>query len=157
MPYKNKEDERANRRKYLEANKSLIVERKLRYYLANKEKINSKQRDWYARNRDSQLEKKKVYNETHAEQKHRSYLRRAYGVTADEYERLLVTNDYKCEICLIDQRYTKKRHAVDHCHLTGKIRGLLCSNCNIAIGHLGDDKGKIMKAYEYISRKEPVS
>lgn len=65
-------------------------------------------------------------------------LEKKYGITVEEYERLLKLQNYKCKICnkpetkLVNKKICKL--AVDHCHSTGKIRGLLCYACNVGIG-----------------------
>lgn len=61
-----------------------------------------------------------------------------------------------CAVCqrpesVIDPRKGEtKELAVDHCHETGRIRGLLCNNCNRAIGLLGDSVELLLKAVEYL-------
>lgn len=80
-------------------------------------------------------------------------MERLYGVTLDEYNRLLEEQEGGCAICgrtpsENGDRY--KRLAVDHCHLTNKVRGLLCDCCNRAIGLLGDDAHLLRKAATYL-------
>lgn len=60
-----------------------------------------------------------------------------------------VTADDRCEICGID-RTPQRRLGFDHDHDTGVVRGVLCSNCNSAIGLLGDDPALIRRAAEYL-------
>ena len=62
------------------------------------------------------------------------------GVTQADYVRMYKEQDGRCGICqrrLYSKRY--KAFCVDHCHTTGKIRGLLCHNCNRALGMFRDD------------------
>lgn len=70
-----------------------------------------------------------------------SWLKRAYGITLEEYNAIHSKQSGVCAIC--KQAETRVGHwglkldlAVDHCHSTGRIRGLLCANCNQAIGLL---------------------
>lgn len=71
-------------------------------------------------------------------------LKSNFGITFDDYTRMLEQQDGVCAICLRPEE-TKSRSgkakllAVDHCHTTGKVRGLLCQFCNQAIGLLKDD------------------
>lgn len=82
-----------------------------------------------------------------------SHLKRRYGITLDDYDKMLKLQDGKCAICGTSELAKgKSRFAVDHCHSTGKVRGLLCTNCNSGIGKLQDDKDLVMKAYEYLIR-----
>ena len=75
---------------------------------------------------------------------------RKYGITLEEYEAILVAQNYLCCICEIDLRTTKAD--TDHCHATGKVRGILCHNCNLAIGLLKDDPKFCISAGEYLSK-----
>lgn len=73
------------------------------------------------------------------------------GITDSQYWRLYKEQGGRCGICrsrLYSKRY--KRFAVDHCHTTGRIRGLLCSNCNTGIGLLKDDPNALQRAIEWV-------
>lgn len=76
---------------------------------------------------------------------------RVLGVSDTEYWRMYHLQDGRCGICesrLYSKRY--KRFAVDHCHSTGKIRGLLCTNCNTALGLMKDDPSALSRAIEWV-------
>jgi hypothetical protein len=75
-------------------------------------------------------------------------LRYNYGLSEAEYEAMLIQQDNKCKICRSEQGLF-----VDHNHLTGKVRGLICRNCNTAIGMLKADNGTqlIESTLKYIS------
>ena len=75
-------------------------------------------------------------------------LRRNYGIGLDSYERLLKMQDGKCAICgdIEDGRAL----AVDHDHVTGKVRGLLCANCNNGLGRFKDDAERLKAAVRYL-------
>jgi len=78
-------------------------------------------------------------------------LKNKFGITYLEYHILLKSQGYRCEICrseLESSRYTK--FAVDHCHKTGKIRGLLCTSCNTALGLLKDSEHRLHSAIKYL-------
>lgn len=83
-------------------------------------------------------------------------LKKAYGITLKEYEELLSKQNGKCVICNIDNngKYRSKLRAfaVDHCHSTGKIRGLLCSDCNTGIGLLKDNVNFLESAIKYLNK-----
>lgn len=78
-------------------------------------------------------------------------LRAEYGISLEEYEALLADQDGKCAICKTEQCETKKSFAVDHDHVTGVVRGLLCKNCNIGLGMFKDDTFRLKAALEYLS------
>lgn len=68
-----------------------------------------------------------------------------YGVTPENYSRLLVLQNGRCAICR-----NKAKLYIDHCHSTGKIRGLLCSMCNLGLGHFKDSPDIMNTAIEYL-------
>jgi hypothetical protein len=62
-----------------------------------------------------------------------------YGVTPERYAEMLMQQEGKCAICKRDNPnngYTNKHFDVDHCHRTGKVRGLLCRQCNAMLGQI---------------------
>lgn len=72
-----------------------------------------------------------------------------YGIDADEYDTIYSEQDGKCKICnKICQ--SGKQLAVDHCHATGKVRGLLCIRCNNALGALDDNVEVMKKMIDYV-------
>lgn len=62
-----------------------------------------------------------------------------YGITLDEYDLLLEKQNNCCAVCKTHTDFLKRRLSVDHCHKTGKIRGLLCGPCNMSLGLLKED------------------
>ena len=68
---------------------------------------------------------------------------RRYGLTRDDYDRMMRTQHGVCAVCLrpetAKRKGTPRALCVDHDHATDRVRGLLCSSCNRAIGYLGDD------------------
>jgi hypothetical protein len=77
-------------------------------------------------------------------------LRRAYGLNYGDYEKMFADQNGLCAICGTSDTGRRKAFHVDHCHETGKIRGLLCGNCNSGIGNLRDDIGLLNKAIKYL-------
>jgi len=77
-------------------------------------------------------------------------IRRTYGITLNDYEKMLKEQGDGCKICGKTEEQEGRRLAIDHCHSSGEVRGILCSNCNQAIGLLNDDVEVIEKAAEYI-------
>jgi hypothetical protein len=82
-------------------------------------------------------------------------LKKAYGISLQDYNELLTKQNGKCSICGVDNNgyYRKKPRAfaVDHCHTTSKIRGLLCSDCNTGIGLLKDNIDLLNNAIKYLN------
>ncbi len=79
----------------------------------------------------------------------RAYLKRTYAITQEEYDEMWKKQGCKCAICGSSDT-TKKLPAIDHCHNTGKIRGILCENCNRGLGMFHDDIGKMQSAIDYL-------
>ncbi len=80
--------------------------------------------------------------------------RRKYGITIDDYDRMFQEQNGCCALCGRKDAGTNRlaHFAVDHCHETGKIRGLLCYPCNVALGTLGDSPQSIEKVLTYLTR-----
>lgn len=79
-------------------------------------------------------------------------LRLRYGMTENLYNEMLVKQCGKCNICHKPPKY--KRLSVDHCHTTGRIRALLCNECNIAVGWIEKYKNNIMDYIKYVEDYE---
>lgn len=80
-------------------------------------------------------------------------LKHLYGMTLDQYENLLAEQEGKCRICR-NACPEGKYLSVDHCHKTGKIRGLLCSRCNVALGCFKDSTDNLEAAILYLREYE---
>lgn len=73
-----------------------------------------------------------------------------YGITETELQSLFDSlEDGKCQIC-----NAREGTHIDHCHQTGKVRGILCGRCNTGIGMLGDNSAAVQKAAEYLRASE---
>ena len=84
--------------------------------------------------------------------KWRNDIKRKYGLTEPEYHQLNESQNYVCAICKgNDDRGAKL--AIDHCHTTNKVRGLLCRTCNVAIGYLNDDIALLESAINYLKKQ----
>jgi hypothetical protein len=79
----------------------------------------------------------------------RKYLISSYGLTVEEYQKLLNKQNNACAICKTTD-WGRPSPSIDHCHTTGKVRGLLCNNCNRAIGLLKDNKEILKNAIKYL-------
>lgn len=79
-----------------------------------------------------------------------AYLRRTYSITLEEYNAILKMQGGCCAICHKPATHFKKALAVDHCHKTGLVRGLLCWPCNGALQRFRDDIEKLRSAVVYL-------
>ena len=80
-----------------------------------------------------------------------------YGITPDEYHEMLEEQLSCCGCCGSPDPRRKAGFVIDHDHNTGKIRGLLCHNCNIGIGQLGDSLDGLNKAVAYLRRHYDIT
>lgn len=76
------------------------------------------------------------------------WLKRKYGLTAVQFEDLLIIQGNRCAICRAEAN--GRTWHVDHCHKTGRVRGILCDTCNRAIGNLHDDPALLRRAANYL-------
>lgn len=83
------------------------------------------------------------------------YLRKRYGITLEDYSKMHREQNGVCAICGLEEPYNGYSLAVDHCHKTHQVRGLLCSGCNRGIGLLKDSTHILQKAINYLSQ-QPV-
>ena len=107
------------------------------YYEKNKEVLRAKKRDDYYLNSD------RYYTVNR-----RSVVKRKYGITMDDVERLKAEQNFACKICKKPE--VNKTLAIDHDHKTGVVRGLLCGNCNRALGLFQDDLNLLESAKQYL-------
>lgn len=83
----------------------------------------------------------------------RRKLRQKYDMTLEEYNQMLHDQNYSCAICGSKETRNSKYEflPVDHCHKTGKVRGLLCDFCNVGLGRFEDDVERLQNAIKYLS------
>jgi hypothetical protein len=79
-------------------------------------------------------------------------LKRRFGITLEQFNEMYISQNGKCLICDATESALGHRLAVDHCHITGKIRGLLCKSCNVGIGHLNDSIETLKRAIKYLEK-----
>lgn len=90
-------------------NVEIVAERKRKHYLANRDKY-------------LQIERERTY-------------KKKYGITLSQFNEMLAAQNGRCKICGSEKAGSiGQNFAVDHCHSTGRVRGLLCINCNARLG-----------------------
>lgn len=83
-------------------------------------------------------------------------LRSSYGITLDQYENMLKSQNSVCKICKKEEVHRNNQNtgisrlAVDHCHVTGKIRGILCTKCNTGLGSFKDNIQLLATTIQYL-------
>lgn len=135
-------------------------ERAAKYRKANPEKIREIQRKSNAKRRSDPEASRVIrdyqarYREANAETLRHKERERRFGINSETYSQMLQSQSGVCAICGNPETATRlgvvKALSVDHCHTTGRIRGLLCSDCNTGIGKLRDSVKVLQNAIRYL-------
>jgi transketolase len=122
-----------SKRKYRERHPERAREQNRKWREAHPDQLKEQKRRWYLANRDRVALQRRKY---------------LYSILPDTYAQLLMTQNGVCAIC--GGNRNKQALGVDHNHITGSVRGLLCGKCNVIIGMADDDSGILRKAIEYL-------
>lgn len=147
--------------------------RSLEWYHRNKEKAAAYKKAHYYANIDiykaratkfgkSETRKKYLINnkeKTKAYNKERwlkiketkPHLKVIYNITLEEYNAMFIKQEECCLGCKQHRSILKRDLCVDHCHVTGKVRGLLCDSCNKALGLIKDNKDTLLNLITYLN------
>lgn len=161
---KNKERKAAVDAAYYSANKDVCLAKAAVRYQQNKEAVRARSKAWYENNKERARAAHKAWALAHPEQSRQRQAqwsklhpdRRAattrksrFGITPRQYA-ALKTAFPSCGIC--GKPPASKSLDIDHDHLTGEVRGLLCNNCNQGIGHLKDSPNNLRAAAVYLEQ-----
>ena len=122
----------------------------------DKDKTNQLNREWYATNSNTKKIQNKVWwaNNITPEKQLNYTLKKMYNITLEDYNNILNSQESQCAICKGKEPGGNfKRFLIDHCHTTGKIRGLLCLNCNTMLGHSKDNILILTNAIKYLNKE----
>lgn len=98
---------------------------------------------------------RKLWVDGNKEHRKNYELNRAYGISLDDYNEMRVKQNYSCAVCgKHETEAVRKMLYVDHCHTTNKVRGLLCSVCNKALGLFKDNPEFLLRAVSYLKEKQ---
>jgi hypothetical protein len=133
-----------SKKQYIKHKDKRLSEAKL-YYLKNSTAAAKRKKEWYEKNKNT-----KVLN---------AKLVKQFGITLEIYNEMRESQGYRCAMCLRDEscfivKNPNFRLVVDHCHFTGKVRGLLCPTCNCGIGFLHESVEVLEAAIAYIQKHE---
>lgn len=105
------------------------------------------------RNKARKLSSKaKEYTDNYKEKQKENDLKRRFNINPQQYETMLIAQDFSCGICKTHQKDLSIALAVDHCHKTGAIRGLLCRKCNLSLGGFQDSEELLKQAIQYLKQ-----
>ena len=147
--------DKAKDRAYYQKNRDAILRRVAKWVRENPERVRQTGRRYYLQNRGKILAKQKQDQLADPTKIKRSWrkqnLRRKYGLTLDQYNALLAEQYNSCALCQESFRADKKP-VVDHDHVTGRVRGILCQKCNMVLGFSGDSVERLQSAIEYLRK-----
>lgn len=138
---------RKSKQKYVRSKKG--IEKNKQYYIENKQEIDQKHAEYYLKYKD----KIKYTN-----------IKKKYNITKEDLDTLYLDCNGSCSICKLPEKDNPGGKAlhIDHDHKTGKVRGLLCNNCNSGIGYLKDNIELLEAAIQYLithaknSKPDPI-
>jgi len=123
----------------------------------NKESRNKVIKEWHKNNPDKVKQSRAKSSAKNSERtrlwrlkNQDSLLISRYGITKEDYNLMFEKQNGNCAICCKHQSLFKKSLHVDHCHSTNRVRGLLCSKCNQAIGLFKDSQESMLRACKYL-------
>ena len=139
---------------YYEKNKDKIKNRAKEYYQNNKEGILAYQKKYKLNNKDKQDAYSKAYREKY-KVKYNEYCRtwqlnNRYGLSQEKYSEMYMSQLGLCAIC--HAPFGNQKPCVDHCHKTGKIRGLAHSKCNLLLGIVEANLDKLDCVLDYLRK-----
>jgi hypothetical protein len=167
MPAKDPEARRAYSRAYYAAHREQLIAKAAAWQAEHPERAKATNKRWYdnrgkeyrERNAEATKAAQKRWYAAHPGQKavgnRVQRLRRHFGLTIEMYEALVTAQNGVCALCKRPESHRSRhgeitRLAVDHDHVTGSIRALLCHACNVGIGSFLDDPALLRAAAEYV-------
>ena len=152
------------RAKYREKNREILREKNKIYRKEKPETVKESNKKWRENNRDKRDTHQRRYLERNPEARKETirkskytHIKRVYGLSKEQFYEMMKNQNDCCAICFArkeEQHY--KTLSIDHCHKTGKVRGLLCSNCNTALGLFKDNKDSIQRAIQYLEQSATI-
>ena len=127
-------------------------------YMKNREKKLERMREYKKENKVAVATKKKEWRKLNANKvavsNRKAHLKGSYGLTAEQYEDMLCSQDGRCAVCGVKFNTSEKQTTphVDHSHATGLVRGLLCQHCNFLLGNIKDNPSVLISALRYLEQ-----
>jgi|LakMenEpi03Aug12_release.lakeMendotaPanAssembly.Ray.scaffolds.fasta_scaffold355094_2 hypothetical protein len=140
-PDKYKECYTKQNRKTFEKDPEAYRQKRRDYRVANFEKVRERHAAWRKENR--------VHINEYRRRQHYKY---KYGMTIEDKEAMLAEQGGVCACCGSTEPRAKYGWAVDHCHTTGKVRGILCHHCNVTLGKVSDSPDHLKKLIAYLEK-----
>jgi hypothetical protein len=149
-----KECEKSEKAKYYSKNKEKLLDRVAKWEKANPEKVRQHKRAWRANNAERHSKRNSEWRYKNLDRVKDALLRKNFGISLTTYKHILDTQGHVCAICGQQEVAPNRALAVDHSHITGKVRGILCSLCNRGLGMFRDDAKRLEQALVYVRKHE---
>lgn len=140
-------------KEYYAKNREARIAAAKQYRKDNKERLKEYDRKRYLNDPIVRGGKHKARKKPNPEKTRNARYLRVYGITVEQYNHLLEAQNNRCAGCNKHKDDFKVKLAVDHCHKSGKVRGLLCDLCNRALGMLKDDPETLKRLIDYLANK----
>lgn len=148
---------RAREKRYQERHKAEIAEKRRAYFSAYGKtkwaKFKNGPKAEYEAYRAARKPVEKRFRDADPQRqvtyKRKNHLK-TYGLTQEQYAAMFAAQSGLCAICQRPEMVRGAHLGVDHCHITGIVRGLLCRRCNAGIGFLDDDRERVLAALAYL-------
>ena len=101
-------------------------------------------------NKPDRKQKMREYYQANKQRAKIRWLKNVYGITPEDYWKMLKDQNFSCKVCNSHMSNHAKGLHIDHNHETGKVRGLLCKGCNIALGEIKENKDTLAKLITYL-------
>lgn len=140
------------------------------YYPSCKECKNNNKKEWINNNREEYLKRRSVYGKSYYSKNKESIIKKTteyhkknpqvrkkallnyyYGISLEAYQDIVNKNNGKCYIC--NEFPSHRKLFIDHCHISNKIRGALCSKCNTILGFCNDKIEILKSAIKYLKKE----
>jgi hypothetical protein len=118
----------------------------------NKEKQKISIKNWKNKNRKQLIKTEKIWLQDNPDYHRRLHLKKTYKISLENYNNLLKSQNGVCAICGQIEKINNRSLSIDHDHVTGKIRGLLCYECNTGLGKFKDNEILLNKASDYLKK-----
>lgn len=119
---------------------------------AEKDKLNASSRvrhaKWYAENKERVATTTKAWRLANKEWVSFTQRLKTYGLTLDQFHAMYERQDFSCAICGKED----VKLVIDHCHGSGRVRGLLCTRCNVGLGIFGESVESINRSIAYLEK-----
>lgn len=148
----NRERILAQMKTYRESNKEKVATAKAKCYYESKEEYSQKRKEYYASNKEKICANVKKYREANSESIKERNRKKKYGIEEGTFDKMILEQDNKCLVCG-NELGKGKAIAIDHCHTSGDVMGILCSRCNLMLGMVEDNVEILNSAIEYLRRR----